>query len=85
MCLSCAAAVYLLLALRLRYFTAEKVWPAPFHWFGEGRTVVFRREDLRRVWEWEVAAGHYPSRREGECAVSESLHPSSLSEGVRSE
>ncbi|KII93860.1 hypothetical protein PLICRDRAFT_36083 [Plicaturopsis crispa FD-325 SS-3] len=24
-------------------------------------TLVFQREDLRRVWEWEIASGHYPS------------------------
>ncbi|KAJ3550948.1 hypothetical protein NM688_g4964 [Phlebia brevispora] len=61
-CVVCMVAVYVLLALRQRYFTAEKVWPVPFG-LGGGQTLVYRAEDLRRVWEWEVAAGHYPSRR----------------------
>lgn len=28
---------------------------------GEAPTLVFRREDLQRIWKWEVASGHYPS------------------------
>ncbi|KAG8985087.1 hypothetical protein FRB94_012019 [Tulasnella sp. JGI-2019a] len=30
---------------------------------GKPPTLVFGREDLRRIWEWEVASGHYPSTR----------------------
>jgi hypothetical protein len=26
-------------------------------------TLVFGRQDLRRIWQWEIAAGHYPSVR----------------------
>ncbi|KAK1232320.1 hypothetical protein PQX77_004571 [Marasmius sp. AFHP31] len=26
-------------------------------------TLVFRREDLQRIWHWEIASGHHPSRR----------------------
>ena len=26
-------------------------------------TLVFGRQDLRRIWQWEIAAGHYPSTR----------------------
>ncbi|TFK31370.1 glycosyltransferase family 32 protein [Crucibulum laeve] len=29
---------------------------------GEPSTLVFRREDLQRIWKWEIASGHYPSR-----------------------
>lgn len=25
-------------------------------------TLVFGREDLRRIWHWEIASGHFPSR-----------------------
>ncbi|KAJ7135408.1 glycosyltransferase family 32 protein [Mycena crocata] len=28
----------------------------------EPSTLVFRREDLQRIWNWEIASGHYPSR-----------------------
>lgn len=31
----------------------------------EPPTLVFAREDLQRVWEWEIASGHYPSSRKG--------------------
>jgi DDB1- and CUL4-associated factor 13 len=27
-------------------------------------TLVYEREDLQRIWEWEIASGHYPSNRE---------------------
>ncbi|KAJ7094023.1 glycosyltransferase family 32 protein [Mycena belliarum] len=30
---------------------------------GEPSTLVFRREDLQRIWKWEIASGHYPSRQ----------------------
>lgn len=26
-------------------------------------TLVFEREDLQRIWQWEIASGHYPSAR----------------------
>ncbi|KAH7104568.1 hypothetical protein BKA62DRAFT_748456 [Auriculariales sp. MPI-PUGE-AT-0066] len=26
-------------------------------------TLVFSRSDIRRIWEWEIASGHYPSTR----------------------
>ncbi|KAJ7757010.1 glycosyltransferase family 32 protein [Mycena metata] len=29
----------------------------------EPPTLVFRREDLQRIWNWEIASGHYPSRQ----------------------
>ena len=28
---------------------------------GDPPTLVFKREDLQRIWRWEVASGHYPS------------------------
>ncbi len=30
---------------------------------GDPPTLVYGREDLRRIWNWEVASGHYPSTR----------------------
>ncbi|CAL1695281.1 unnamed protein product [Somion occarium] len=54
------AAIYTVFALHSRFGTEEKTWPAPLP-FGDPPTLVYRREDLQRIWEWEVAAGHYPS------------------------
>ena len=28
---------------------------------GESSTLVFKREDLQRIWKWEIASGHFPS------------------------
>jgi len=43
-------------------------WPE--QWPGstpvEPPTLVFKREDLRRIWKWEIASGHYPSSEPGE-------------------
>ncbi|KAK1216072.1 hypothetical protein PQX77_021303 [Marasmius sp. AFHP31] len=33
-------------------------WPA----VGDPSTLVFQREDLQRIWDWEIRSGHYPSR-----------------------
>ncbi len=30
--------------------------------FGEVPTLVFQSQDLRQIWHWEVASGHYPTR-----------------------
>ncbi|KAF9040506.1 glycosyltransferase family 32 protein [Panaeolus papilionaceus] len=48
-------------ALAKRFGSHAKQWPTPFN--GEASTLIFRREDLQRIWQWEVASGHYPSRQ----------------------
>lgn len=58
-------------ALAKRYGTHEKQWPGPFT--GDTRTLVFKREDLQRIWLWEIASGHYPSRRSSEQIVVQIL------------
>lgn len=35
----------------------------------ERPTLVFRREDLQRIWHWEVSSGHFPSRQGSEHSV----------------
>ncbi|KAF9022949.1 hypothetical protein BDZ89DRAFT_956120 [Hymenopellis radicata] len=47
-------------ALAKRFGTEDKNWPAPFM---DPSTLVFRREDLQKIWLWEIESGHYPSRR----------------------
>ena len=59
------AAIYTVFALHRRFATEDKTWPTPFP-VGEPPTLVYRREDLQRIWEWEVAAGHYPSSQKSE-------------------
>ncbi|EKM61230.1 uncharacterized protein PHACADRAFT_168658 [Phanerochaete carnosa HHB-10118-sp] len=51
---------YTLLALYLRYVTVEKIWIPPFTVLGPP-TLAFDVRDLKSIWQWEVAAGHYPS------------------------
>ncbi|KAJ7129001.1 hypothetical protein C8R43DRAFT_896987 [Mycena crocata] len=40
-----------------RFGSTGRKWPG-----GESPTLVFKREDLGRIWRWEIASGHYPSR-----------------------
>lgn len=55
--------VFTTFALAKRFVTEEKTWPA---FTGDPPTLVFKREDLQRIWSWEIASGHYPSRRRRE-------------------
>lgn len=62
LCLSILATVFTVFALHKRFATQEKAWPT-FPSVGDPPTLVYRPEDLQRIWEWEIAAGHYPSSR----------------------
>jgi len=53
--------LFFIFALAKRFGTREKKWPRPF--LGDPPTLVYKREDLQRIWQWEIASGHYPSRR----------------------
>lgn len=46
-----------------RRFMASKRWQSPFD-VPDGP--VFHQEELRKIWEWEILAGHYPSTRPSE-------------------
>ena len=66
--------LWIVFALAKRFGTAEKEWPTVFQ---PDSTLIFQREDLRKIWEWEIASGHYPSSRKSEswnsvflCAVT---------------
>lgn len=58
----------LLVASLCTFFSfARKFGPEEKQWtpnFGESSTLVFGREDIQRIWKWEIASGHYPSKRE---------------------
>ena len=54
---------FIIFAIAQRFRTEEKQWSAPFI-PGEPPTLVFGREDLQKIWQWEVQSGHYPSRRD---------------------
>lgn len=60
LCMACMALILTVIILRSqssRQWTEN--WPPPL---GEASTLVFRREDLQRIWKWEIASGHFPSR-----------------------
>jgi len=60
LCFAFLIMIFTTFALAKRFGTEEKKWPAPFT---DPPTLVFKREDLQRIWQWEISSGHYPSRR----------------------
>ncbi|KAI6129245.1 hypothetical protein EV401DRAFT_780047 [Pisolithus croceorrhizus] len=61
LCFLLIASVFVVLSFARRFGPEEKQWTPNF---GEPPTLVFGREDLQRIWKWEIASGHYPSKRE---------------------
>ncbi|KAL0567885.1 hypothetical protein V5O48_014112 [Marasmius crinis-equi] len=37
-------------------------WVDSWQPVGDPPTLVFERDDLQRIWDWEIRSGHYPSR-----------------------
>ena len=64
LCLSISCLIFFAFALAKRFGTHAKQWPTPFT--GDPPTLVYKREDLQRIWQWEVTSGHYPSQRRSE-------------------
>ena len=58
--LAVLAFVYFIFAVNRRFGSDDKSWSVSFP---DPSTLVYRREDIQRIWEWEIAAGHYPSGR----------------------
>jgi DDB1- and CUL4-associated factor 13 len=52
--------IFSVLALSRRFGSQKHEWPKLI---SDPPTLVFRREDLQRIWKWEVESGHYPSSR----------------------
>lgn len=53
---------YLLVIANRRFEGNTTSWAETLS-FPDPSTLVYRREDIQRIWEWEIAAGHYPSGR----------------------
>lgn len=54
---------FVVFAVGKRFGSRTKQWPT----LREPPTLVFKRDDIQRIWEWEVSSGHYPSREPSEC------------------
>ena len=52
--------LYALFCLHKFFPSQAKDWLASS---GESQTLVFSRDDLRKIWQWEISSGHYPSNR----------------------
>lgn len=71
LCVSILFLTFFVFALTKRFGSHTKQWPTPFP--REPPTLVYKREDLQRIWQWEVASGHYPSRQRGVSPISDML------------
>lgn len=49
--------------LGFRKTSRGKTWTPPFV---DPDTLVLTREEVGRIWEWEILSGHYPSVRKGQ-------------------
>ncbi len=68
LCFCCLALLLSTYTLHQRFVSSHRAWPGP--WRGS-KAAVFGRDELRKIWDWEVRSGHYPSTR-----PSESVRPS---------
>jgi len=59
LCFSIFALIFTVFALAKRFATQDKKWPTTP--FSTPPTLVFGREELQRIWQWEIESGHYPS------------------------
>lgn len=64
-------AIFTIFSLHKRFATRNKSWPEIIG--GPPPTLVYGRSDLRRIWLWEIASGHYPSTKS--CAYGISYPP----------
>ncbi|KAL1662780.1 hypothetical protein GGF50DRAFT_58274 [Schizophyllum commune] len=64
LCCALVAALFTLIILTRKPHKNDD-WAQPWQPVQQGdpSTLVFQREHLQRIWEWEIASGHYPSRR----------------------
>jgi DDB1- and CUL4-associated factor 13 len=63
-CLACMA-FFITVMLVSRKDSSTNNW-SPDNWptsIDDASTLVFKREDLQRIWKWEIASGHFPSRQ----------------------
>ena len=60
-CFLLIASIFTFFSFARRFGPEEKQWTPNF---GESSTLVFGREDIQRIWKWEIGSGHYPSKRE---------------------
>ncbi|THV03783.1 hypothetical protein K435DRAFT_827041 [Dendrothele bispora CBS 962.96] len=51
--------IFTISTLAQRFRSCRHSWPGSTTSF----TLVYRREDIQRIWGWEIASGHYPSTR----------------------
>jgi hypothetical protein len=56
-------AVFIVITLSKRFGPQKREWPKLI---SDPPTLVFRRDDLQRIWKWEVESGHHPSSRKSE-------------------
>ena len=62
LCFCCLVLFLTSFAFHSRFVSKARRWPG----MRGTSTVVFGTEQLRKIWEWEILSGHYPSTRPSE-------------------
>jgi DDB1- and CUL4-associated factor 13 len=73
LCISIFALIFTVFALAKRFAMQDKKWPTTP--FGTPPTLVFGREELQRIWQWEIQSGHYPSGQKSMQALDDPQQP----------
>ena len=63
LCLCGLVLVLATVAVHRRYMKGKTRWNMPFP---RPDGPVFATDEVRKIWEWEILAGHYPSTRPSE-------------------
>lgn len=63
--------IFSVFAVAHRFGSKKKTWPGV-----PSTTLVFEKEDLQRIWEWEIANGHHPSTQPSELSMNSWSHKS---------
>lgn len=67
----CIGTVFVKLTRSIGKATTEN-WPIDIG-MRDPPTLVYEREDLQKIWQWEISSGHYPSNRESACVPCAAL------------
>ena len=62
-CIAFVCIFYSPFSSKANYKSADWNIEAPWTPAGDPPTLVFRRADLQKIWQWEIDSGHFPTRR----------------------
>lgn len=74
LCLALLTFVYSPFSSKANYNSADWKIEPPWTPAADPSTLVFRRADLQKIWQWEIDSGHFPTRRSSALSSPTYLH-----------